>query len=112
MHSGIVRGTLALLGAIAVTVSGPARAEDAATPADIDGVNIKKVFAANCSWCHDGYGLHGGKGPALAGTALNAQQVSDRIKNGKSGLMPGFAKTLSEKEIAALTTYIMGLKPQ
>src|ERR1700704_841320 len=30
-------------------------------------VDVKKVFATNCSWCHDGYGMDAGKGPKLAG---------------------------------------------
>jgi mono/diheme cytochrome c family protein len=29
-------------------------------------VDVKKVFATNCSWCHDGYGMDAGKGPKLA----------------------------------------------
>lgn len=70
------------------------------------GVNIKGVFAGNCSWCHDGYGMEGGKGPKLAGTQKTFEQVIDRITHGKSGYMPPFGKTLGEEKIEALATYI------
>jgi mono/diheme cytochrome c family protein len=106
------RGISALIGVLAVAISGPVQADDAAPPTDNGEINIKKLFAANCSWCHEGYGMHAGKGPKLAGTAKTEQQISDHIKNGKAGSMPGFAKTLSEREIIALTSYIKGLKPE
>ena len=83
----------------------------AAEPAK-PAINVKKLFAANCSWCHDGYGLHAGKGPALAGTLMTEKQVSDRIRNGKEGAMPSFRKTLSDEQIAAFASYIKNLKPE
>tara|TARA_Y100001937_G_C7029026_1_gene289179 strand:+ start:416 stop:763 length:348 start_codon:yes stop_codon:yes gene_type:complete len=70
------------------------------------GVNVKSIFATQCSWCHGGYGMYGGKGPKLAGTPLTFEQVVDRISNGKSGLMPGFKKHLGEEKINALAEYI------
>jgi len=73
-------------------------------------IDVKKMFAMNCSWCHDGYGLHAGKGPKLAGTQMSAEQVYLRIAKGKSGMMPGFEKTLSKDQIDAFVAYIKGLK--
>ncbi len=73
-------------------------------------INVKTMFAMNCSWCHDGYGLHAGKGPKLAGTQMTAEQVYLRIAKGKSGMMPGFEKTLSKDQIDAFVAYIKGLK--
>lgn len=73
-------------------------------------IDVRKLFAMNCSWCHDGYGLHAGKGPKLAGTKMTAEQIYDRIAKGKSGAMPGFAKTLKKEQIDAFVEYIKGLK--
>ena len=86
--------------------------EVTATPAPPPAkpINVKTMFAMNCSWCHDGYGLHAGKGPKLAGTQMTAEQVYLRIAKGKSGMMPGFEKTLSKDQIDAFVAYIKGLK--
>jgi mono/diheme cytochrome c family protein len=83
---------------------------EAAVEAPKPQIDIRKLFATNCSWCHDGYGMHAGKGPKLAGTAMTEQQVYKRIAKGKSGAMPGFEKTLSKEQIQALAEYIKGLK--
>lgn len=72
-------------------------------------MDIKKVFATNCSWCHDGYGMDGGKGPKLAGTSKSQEQIATQIANGKSGYMPGFKKTLKPEQIQALAEYIKAL---
>jgi mono/diheme cytochrome c family protein len=69
----------------------------------------KKLFAANCAWCHNNYGLDAGKGPKLAGTTLSPKGVYERIANGKSGAMPAYKRMLSEDQIQALTDYIKGL---
>lgn len=69
-------------------------------------VNIKGVFAGSCSWCHDGYGMDGGKGPKLAGTTKSVEDIMERIAKGKSGYMPGFEKALGPKKIEALAEYI------
>jgi mono/diheme cytochrome c family protein len=73
-------------------------------------IDVRKLFAMNCSWCHDGYGLHAGKGPKLVGTKLNEKQLYERIAKGKSGYMPGFEKTLKKEQIDAFVEYIKGLK--
>jgi mono/diheme cytochrome c family protein len=72
--------------------------------------DVRKLFAMNCSWCHDGYGLHAGKGPKLAGTKMNERQIYERISKGKSGMMPGFEKTLKKDQIDAFVEYIKALK--
>lgn len=83
---------------------------DASAEPEKPKVDVRKLFAMNCSWCHDGYGLHAGKGPKLAGTKMTAEQIYDRIAKGKSGAMPGFAKTLKKEQIDAFVEYIKGLK--
>ena len=79
------------------------------TTAHASAIDVKKVFATNCSWCHDGYGTQAGKGPKLAGTAMSEEQIHDRIWNGKSGAMPAFKGVLSEEQTRALAAYIKGL---
>lgn len=77
------------------------------------GVDVKKIFGAQCGLCHGGYGTSmGGRGggPKLAATAMTAEQVHNRISDGKQGMMPSFKKMLEPEEIDALTTYIMALK--
>lgn len=93
-----------------------AASTEAATPPEASAesekprIDVRKLFAMNCSWCHDGYGLHAGKGPKLAGTKMSTEQIYDRIAKGKSGAMPGFAKTLKKEQIDAFVEYIKGLK--
>lgn len=72
-------------------------------------VDLKKLFATNCSWCHDSYGMDDGKAPKLAGTKKSQAQLAAQIANGKSGYMPGFKKTLKEEQIEALAAYIKAL---
>lgn len=113
----------AALAVSALTLMSSARAaEESAAPAEATPpaetsaepekpkIDVRKLFAMNCSWCHDGYGLHAGKGPKLAGTKLTADQIYDRIAKGKSGFMPGFGKTLKKEQIDAFVEYIKGLK--
>lgn len=70
---------------------------------------VKKLFAAQCGWCHADYGLKAGKAPQLAGTRMTEKQVASRIRNGKEDAMPAFRKTLTEDQIQAFAGYIKGL---
>jgi mono/diheme cytochrome c family protein len=115
---------MAALAVAALTWMSSARAaEESATPTEAatpppepiaepekPRIDVRKLFAMNCSWCHDGYGLHAGKGPKLAGTKMTTDQIYDRIAKGKSGFMPGFAKTLKKEQIDAFVEYIKWLK--
>ena len=74
-------------------------------------INVKKLFATQCGWCHADYGMKAGKAVQLAGTAMTEKQVYDRIRNGKTDAMPGFRKTLTDEQIQAFTKYVKGLKP-
>lgn len=71
-------------------------------------VNIKKLFATKCSWCHQGYGMKQADGPKLAGTQKTIEQLAKQIIEGKSP-MPGFRNQLSENEVQALAEYIKTL---
>jgi mono/diheme cytochrome c family protein len=110
--------------------SGAVRADDATAPATGGGsdgqapaaaatdgaaekpkLDVRKLFATNCSWCHGDFGLKAGKGgPKLAGTTMTAEQIFARIQKGKSGAMPSYEKTLSKEQIEAFVEYIKGLK--
>jgi mono/diheme cytochrome c family protein len=68
-------------------------------------LDIKKLFATKCSWCHQGYGMRQADGPKLAGSDKNHAQLMKQIANGKSP-MPGFKNQLKPYEIEALADYI------
>jgi mono/diheme cytochrome c family protein len=72
----------------------------------------KEIFAAQCGWCHGSFGMTADKGPRLAGTRMTRQQVEERIRNGKQGLMPSFRKFLDDGQIALMARYIKSLKPK
>lgn len=117
-----MRGALLVVASLTVGVAGAALAADEAKPAtetakpaepatvpDKPKIDIRKLFATNCSWCHQDYGMKAADGPKLAGTSLTEEQVIEQISRGKSP-MPGFRKTLSRDQIEALAKYIKGLK--
>jgi len=71
-------------------------------------MDVKRLFASRCSWCHQGYGMKQADGPRLAGTNLSRDEVMERIARGKSP-MPGFRKQLKPFQIEALADYIKAL---
>lgn len=99
---------LALVGGLSTTTIADVTDEVAAPLNEKYGLNIKKIFATKCSWCHQGYGMKRADGPKLAGTTLSQEQVAKQIRSGKSP-MPGFKSQLKEEEIQALAEYIRGL---
>lgn len=92
------------------TPPAPPRASGIEADAAESATDVKKLFAAQCGWCHADYGMKEGKAPRLAGTRMTEKQVADRIRNGKTDAMPGFRRTLTEEQIQAFTQYIKGLK--
>ena len=90
--------------AAALAAVQPALAQTA--PAQIDGA---KLFAQNCSACHQAQG-QGVKGafPALAGDAFvqgDRRAVASLLLHGRGG-MPNFSDDLSDAEIAAILSYV------
>ena len=71
-------------------------------------MDVKRLFASRCSWCHQGYGMKQADGPRLAGTDKNRDQVIHTIARGKSP-MPGFRKQLKPHQMEALADYIIAL---
>jgi mono/diheme cytochrome c family protein len=100
-----------LLGICVVSL---ARADDGDIQPALDlvkekhNVDIKKLFAAKCSWCHQGMGMKQADGPKLAGSTKTVEQLKLQIRKGKSP-MPGFEKQLQPNEIEALADYIKAL---
>jgi mono/diheme cytochrome c family protein len=76
------------------------------------GLDVNKLFAGTCGWCHSNGGRAAGKGPQLMGTALTDAEIASRIKNGKPGAMPAFGSTFSDDDIKAIIRYIRDLKPE
>jgi mono/diheme cytochrome c family protein len=67
------------------------------------------LFARYCNTCHPGGGR--GAGPSLLVADYSAAELKSVIRHGKSR-MPGFgASTISDEELDALATYVVGLKP-
>jgi mono/diheme cytochrome c family protein len=77
---------------------------------DEKGLDVNKLFAGTCGWCHSNGGRTAGKGPKLAGTTLTDAEIANRIKNGKPGAMPAFGSAFSDDDIKAIVRYIRDLK--
>jgi len=74
------------------------------------GLDVEKLFAGTCGWCHSGGGRAAGKGPKLMDTTLTDAEIVQRIKVGKTGAMPAFGNTFTEVELQAIVKYIRGLR--
>jgi len=112
----VMLGAVALAVSVAVTPVFAQDIDEAIAPA-VKMVNekyaehnldIKKLFAQKCSWCHQGYGMRQADGPKLGGTDKSRDQVIKQIANGKSP-MPGFKNQLKDFELQALGDYIKAL---
>jgi uncharacterized membrane protein len=91
--------------AVAVDRSGEPAAP-AATPADV--ARGKQVFlSAGCATCHTlaDAGATGTVGPSLDAARPSASLVAARVREGK-GVMPSFAGSLDDAEIAAVAAYV------
>jgi mono/diheme cytochrome c family protein len=90
-----------LLSLSAVLLAGPALAVKSHPPSGLD-----TFMHSGCFACHGQLG-NGGAGPGFRGDKMLAADdfVVARILLG-GGIMPAFAKKLSDKETAAVATYI------
>ena len=86
-------------------------AAESAAAAKVE-ISVTTLFANTCGWCHSGAGRIAGKGPQLMGTTLTDTEIVYRIKNGKTGAMPGFGATFTEDQLKAIVKYIRDLKPE
>ena len=106
--------TLLLLAAVLTTPNAYAEDPTEVAAAVIDekysehNLDVKKLFATRCSWCHQGYGMVQADGPKLAGTSSSRDKIIEVITKGKTP-MPGFRKQLKPWRIEALADYILEL---
>ncbi|MFZ0197802.1 MAG: cytochrome c [Candidatus Sulfotelmatobacter sp.] len=87
--------------AIAVSVSMPAFAQDGAA-----------TFKAKCAGCHGPEG-QGKIGPALKGTSLTADQITELLTKGNDAKKPPHKKALSglsADDAKAVAEYVKSLK--
>jgi cytochrome c oxidase cbb3-type subunit 3 len=89
--------------------SSTSTAQTGAIAPEDQAVDGARVFAVNCSGCH-GSEAKGAAGPDLRPLVeTDLDRVKNQVANG-GGPMPAFAKTLSESEINAVATYVVGLE--
>ena len=88
----------------------------AAAPAQSDqqtaSLNVERLFATSCGWCHQNGGRTEGRGPKLAGTDKSDTYIIDQIKNGKPPGMPSFGRSFNDEQVRAILAYIRGLKDE
>jgi mono/diheme cytochrome c family protein len=84
--------------------------EKTSAPADAAEMDVEKLFANTCGWCHSNAGRTAGRGPQLMGTTLTDAEIVNKVKNGKTGAMPAFAGSFKDEELRAIVRYIRGLK--
>lgn len=87
----------------------------ARTPASAGGTDLaagRKVFDAQCAWCHGTDGT-GGTGPSLQGRLAHATDLAsivDIITSGIPGTeMPSFRSPLTERSIRQTAAYVRSL---
>jgi mono/diheme cytochrome c family protein len=85
----------------------PQSPEQGTTPTA--NINVERLFATSCGWCHQSGGRTEGRGPKLAGTDKSDEFIVDRIKKGKPPGMPAFGRSFNDEQIQAIVAYIRGL---
>lgn len=79
---------------------------DTTAPGGSD-IDAAALYSANCGSCH-GAGGEGGIGPDLRGLT-DAALIESQVSTG-AGSMPPFGNKLSEDEISAIATFVIGLE--
>ena len=106
---------LAMTAACLAFAAVPACAQTAA-PAQSDqqtaSLNVERLFATSCGWCHQNGGRTEGRGPKLAGTDKSDTYIISQIKNGKPPGMPSFGRSFNDEQVRAILAYIRGLKDE
>jgi mono/diheme cytochrome c family protein len=93
--------------AVAPTISGPARPDQAMIEAGA------KRFNQSCVYCHGNAGSGGKAAPLQGRDDLTKEYVAETIANGKqrgSFNMPAWKGAFNEQQIQELTAYILSLK--
>jgi mono/diheme cytochrome c family protein len=110
MRSAVRAGRWSVVTAALVAAAAFGQAAPAPASADAASLDVEKLFASTCGWCHSNAGRTAGRGPKLMGTMLTDAEIVYRIKNGKAGAMPAFASAFNDDQLRAIVQYIRGLK--
>jgi len=112
--AAMVCAVIAVQSALAQTAAKPGPMQSGthtSRTAEAPPIDVGKLFATSCGWCHSGGGREAGKGPQLMGSELSDNQIISRIRNGKTGQMPAYAGAFTDQEMRAIVAYIRSLKP-
>jgi len=91
---------------LAATASAEAAKDAAQKPLD-----VKNLFRNVCSFCHEDYGRHTGKGPQLMNSERTDEFLFNRIKNGVPGRMAAWGSIYPDEQIRQMVKFIRNLKP-
>jgi mono/diheme cytochrome c family protein len=69
----------------------------------------RTLFLNSCAHCH-GPDAGGDEGPDLRHAGITSGRVAKVVKNGIKGEMPSFAKKHNDRDVSALTAYILSLQ--
>jgi mono/diheme cytochrome c family protein len=83
----------------------------AAAAATADPMDVEKLFAGTCGWCHSDGGRVAGKGPQLMGIKLTDAEIIHQIEYGTTGRMPAFRSAFTDAQLQAIVRYIRNLRP-
>ena len=72
----------------------------------------EQIFTNLCGFCHQDGGRVAGRGPRLAGTDRPDDYLLNRIRVGKEGAMPAYARAFSDVQLRSLIAYIRSLKDE
>jgi len=81
------------------------------TPAQPKPLDVKNVFRNICSFCHEDYGRHAGKGPQLMNDPNSDEFLFKRIKEGVPGRMAAWGSVFTDDQIRQIVKFIRSLKP-
>jgi mono/diheme cytochrome c family protein len=112
---GSVSGAAELNAPMSSTKKDPATvapSRDGAPADPATALDVEKLFAGTCGWCHSNAGRTAGKGPQLMGTTLTDAEIIHRIKVGKPGAMPAFGSAFTDDQMQAIVKYIRGLRDE
>jgi mono/diheme cytochrome c family protein len=97
-----------------LALSHPARAQAQTppSPGQPGSINVERLFATSCGWCHQSGGRVAGRGPKLAGTDKSDEFIISRIKAGKPPGMPAFGRSFTDEQLQAIVAYIRSLRDE
>ncbi len=98
----VVVGVFALAQAQVFAPSAPAGGPSSAGNAD----SGEAIFQRECSGCHGDAGAGGGVGPQLAGSGLEAAQVTAAVQQGRGVMPPGLVAGQEEADVVAYVVSI------